>query len=661
MTHNHQLAISYAAMGIKIFPCHESGNNLKAPYIKGGFHNATNSIHQVNEWWKRWPNALVGMPCQLNNIIVIDADRHGNIDGVANLHKIFDIHGLNKDSYPCVVTPTDYGEHYIFQRPLSYERMISLGPSIDIKDNGYVIAAGSLCSNGKQYNLKGGSIEDLAKYISSNGLLPLPNSLIKSAENANHKILALSDCDPYIISALENEEKILGDTWLGKRNEQLNKSAFNLGSLCRSKNVAKEVAQNYLRRASIKNGLIIDGNESEFLITFNSGFDSGFKISRETQGYEQENGKVKINVPPLENVLNNTKNTHGSRAILRPLSEIKTEHIEWLWPSRIAVGKLTMLAGDPGLGKSQFTAYLAAKVTTGGGWANKEGTASYGSVIILSCEDDAADTIKPRILAAGADVTKVHILEAVQDHNGKTRTFSLKNDLIMLGEAIANIPDTKLIIIDPVSAYLPEIDSHKTTDVRGVLAPLQEFAQKHRIAVFVVSHLNKSGGNGKAVNAVTGSGAFVAACRATFLVSADLDNPHLRYLSQIKNNLANVDTLSFQICNRLVEGNIDAPFVSFNEGIVKFTANQLLGNKDVNEDSSASLEVEEFLREELKHGEVTAIAIKNRAQDIGISLATLRRVSKKIGVISTKCGFQGQWMWSLPYPWPFDKNFKGAQ
>jgi putative DNA primase/helicase len=118
-----------------------------------------------------------------------------------------------------------------------------------------------------------------------------------------------------------------------------------------------------------------------------------------------------------------------------------------------------MLAGEPGLGKSQLAAFLAAIVTTSGDWPNGEGSADLGSVIVLSAEDDAADTIIPRLTAAGADLSRVHIVSAVatDDHKGR-RLFNLQTDLSSLEEAIAHLGDVRLVIIDPVSSYLGKVD-----------------------------------------------------------------------------------------------------------------------------------------------------------------------------------------------------------
>src|SRR5262249_23474664 len=151
---------------------------------------------------------------------------------------------------------------------------------------------------------------------------------------------------------------------------------------------------------------------------------------------------------------------------------------------------------------------LAARVSTGAYWPD-EGCAPSGSVLVLSAEDAADDTVVPRLEASGANLDRMHILKAVVDKDGPT-TFSLQADLTRLGEILEQIGDVALIIVDPITAFLGKIDSHRTSEVRDALAPLAAFAEKFHVAVLCVSHPPKAVQT-KAINAVTGSLAFVAA------------------------------------------------------------------------------------------------------------------------------------------------------
>src|SRR5680860_22291 len=139
------------------------------------------------------------------------------------------------------------------------------------------------------------------------------------------------------------------------------------------------------------------------------------------------------------------------RITYRRASDIQAKPIRWLWPGRIARGKVSMLAGNPGLGKSQITACLAAIVSTGGTWPVDRTRCERGSVVILSAEDDPADTIRPRLEAAGADLSRVMILNCiVRRTDGSGRALSLKSDMDRLGATLAEIDDVALVVIDPI-------------------------------------------------------------------------------------------------------------------------------------------------------------------------------------------------------------------
>ncbi len=142
-------------------------------------------------------------------------------------------------------------------------------------------------------------------------------------------------------------------------------------------------------------------------------------------------------------------------------SGIDPQPIRWLWEQRFALGKLNLIAGDPGLGKSILTLDMTARITRGATWPVDGTSAPQGSVLIVSAEDDPADTIIPRLIAAGADLALVRIAEQVIDYGTEIpieRELSLDRDLELLA---AQIPDDcRLVIVDPISAYLGNTDSH---------------------------------------------------------------------------------------------------------------------------------------------------------------------------------------------------------
>jgi putative DNA primase/helicase len=215
-------------------------------------------------------------------------------------------------------------------------------------------------------------------------------------------------------------------------------------------------------------------------------------------------------------------------------NDIEPVPIEWLWEERIAKGKLTLIAGDPGLGKSQVTVDLASIVSSGGvfpcGSICKEGV-----VLFFTAEDDFADTIVPRLHACNANLEKINLFNIVKK-DGKEKGFDLGTDIELLEKALKNINDVALIVIDPITAYLGDTDSHVNAEVRALLSKLQKIAQSSKVAVVAVTHLNKTTTT-SAINKITGSTAFVAASRAAYMVIKDEEDEDRRLFLTVKNNL----------------------------------------------------------------------------------------------------------------------------
>ncbi|MDI1347248.1 MAG: AAA family ATPase [Pseudolabrys sp.] len=355
----------------------------------------------------------------------------------------------------------------------------------------------------------------------------------------------------------------------------------------------------------------------------------------------------------------------GRRATLVMVraSDVQPQKIQWLWPNRFAVGKFSLIAGNPGLGKSQLTVHMAAQVTVGGRWPNGEGQASYGSVIILSAEDDAADTLVPRLIAAGADISRVHIVEAIKEPKGTgslERQFNLADDVQSLCDAIDEIGDVKLVIIDPVTAYLgngKSVDSHKNAEVRSALAPLQARAAKLGFAAVGVSHLNKGGGS-EALMRVLGSLAFVAAARVAFLVVNNTGNERALFIP-MKNNIGvKRPGLAFRVVSKTIADGIETSTIEWDHDEVTASADEALaaaaGHEGEKETGQSSVpEAMNFLRDVLTDGAVSAKEVQHRAKEAGITKATLRRAQKALDVKARHRGEggasgRGEWIWEMP-------------
>ena len=355
-------------------------------------------------------------------------------------------------------------------------------------------------------------------------------------------------------------------------------------------------------------------------------------------------------------IVQDGSNPPGRSLIVRRASEITPEPIEWLWPSRVAIGKQTMIVGEPGLGKSQMTAFMAAAITTAGEWPCKEGRAPLGSVIILSAEDDAADTIRPRLDAAGADATRVLIISAIRSDDGKgRRSFNLQADLDLLEKEIINARDVRLVIIDPISSYMGKTDSHKNSDVRGVLEPVGEMAARLRVAVVSVTHKSKGKGN-SAINSAIGSIGFTGVARSAFMVDKDPDDQGRRLFLQIKNNIAmDPGGLAFRIGQHMLPGDIIGSAIYWDSERVSRTADEILAANEKASERPARTEAEDFLRGILADGPRPAKHIEGEAKEAGIAWRTVNRAKKTLGVVAERraasgdgLGRSGRWYWSLP-------------
>jgi hypothetical protein len=340
----------------------------------------------------------------------------------------------------------------------------------------------------------------------------------------------------------------------------------------------------------------------------------------------------------------------------RRLSDIEPKPISWLWPSRIARGKLTIIAGNPGLGKSQITASIAAIVTSGGCWPVDGERCRRGEVLFLTAEDDPADTLRPRLDAAGADVTRVHIIDGtVRGYTGEgegwSRVFSLQDDLKALSDKLAELFGVAALIIDPISAYLGDADSHKNAEVRGLLTPLGELAARHDVAIIAVSHLNKAAGSAEAMMRVSGSLAFVAAARGVYLVAPDPDDKARRLFLPMKNNIGpDIMGLAYRIEGATIQskaGTLHTSRVAWDTSAVSVTADELM-QPAATQKVSAVDEAAEWLQGVLADGPRSSSDIFGQAEAEGFSERTVKRAKKKLGIETAKAGMSGGWCWQLP-------------
>lgn len=236
------------------------------------------------------------------------------------------------------------------------------------------------------------------------------------------------------------------------------------------------------------------------------------------------------------------------------------------------------------------------------------------------------------------------------DESGNCRRgFNLQADLAELEKKIADVGDVALVEIDPISSYMGKTDSHKNADVRGVLEPIAEMAERTRVAVWTVTHFSKpnSGTATKAHHKFIGSIAFVAAARAAFVVIDDPDDKERRLFLHAKNNLAEpAQGLAFRLKQRIVGEGIPSSFVEWEPEPIPTTANEALAGDG--RSNLALTEAEYFLQALLAAGPVPSKQLDTEAQEAGVTKATLRRAKAKLGVKSYKDGMMGAWFCALP-------------
>ena len=339
-------------------------------------------------------------------------------------------------------------------------------------------------------------------------------------------------------------------------------------------------------------------------------------------------------------------NTRSGGLVTTTADQIFSEKVNWLVEDCFPLGMVGVIGGNPGLGKSQIAIKLAALATSGLGSPLKNGFSPKGSVIILANEDDAARTIRPRLEAAGAILTKVHIVQGVAKETTEVEPFQLNEDVSALRAYAEKLGDVRLIIIDPPNAYIGgKTDTYKDSDIRKLLAPLQLLAHDTGALVLLVVHLNKRS-DGGAHQRFNGTGAWVAVARVAYLVGED-EVDHTRHMLPVKNNLGN-DKYGFiyDIREKILSNGTDEIKTSYITWIDKSfrSANELLAPSKKTQTKAVD-EAKNFLEEELASGTKPVNDIKDAAKNAGISWSAIRRAKDDM-FISVKKGSEA-WEWTL--------------
>ncbi len=307
------------------------------------------------------------------------------------------------------------------------------------------------------------------------------------------------------------------------------------------------------------------------------------------------------------------------------MEDIKCENVEWLWYPFVPYGKITIIQGDPGEGKTTLVLQMIAKLTKGESIINGETKESI-NVIYQTAEDGLSDTIKPRLVAANADCSKVLVID------DKETPLTMLD--VRLEKAIAET-GARLVVLDPIQGFLgADVDMHRANEIRPVMKHIAEIAEKYRCAIILVGHMNKNS-NGKSSYRGLGSIDFQAAARSVLIVGRVKGEPEVRVVCHVKSSLA-------------PEGKSIAFRLDKKEGF------QWIGEYDVSVDDLLAAdnrgqkvrEAKEFLKEILKSGSMTQKEISEEAENHGIKNKTLWNAKSDLKVESVKIG--NQWFWMLP-------------
>lgn len=329
-----------------------------------------------------------------------------------------------------------------------------------------------------------------------------------------------------------------------------------------------------------------------------------------------------------------TSHLGGSPAntIISAASTMTIEPIEWLWEGWLAVGKLHLIAGVGGVGKTTLALSMAATITNKKRCWPDGSQATKGSVLIWSGEDFASDSILPRLMACGADLTKCYLVEGFRGEDGH-RPFNPATDIADMAMALKGIGDVRLIIIDPIVSAITG-DDHKTATVRRCLQPIVDMAKSLGIAVIGITHFTKGSEDADPLDRVIGSQAFGSLARVV-LCAAKSNDGDRRVLVRAKSNIG-PDGGGFAYTTRReeVKADIHGQYIEWGDAL-EGSPNRLL--RGVEGDSS---EIEGWLLDVLKPAPMISRAVKKLAEREGFAWRTVQRKASDMAQVSmTRSGF----------------------
>lgn len=346
------------------------------------------------------------------------------------------------------------------------------------------------------------------------------------------------------------------------------------------------------------------------------------------------------------------KSTAPSTAVVLCAADIRPESISWIWDGYLAAGKLHIIGGSPGTGKTTLALTLAAIIARGGRYP--DGSLSrMGRVLIWSGEDDPTDTIVPRLIAAGADLSRVHILSGMTT-GPETRPFDPAVDMAELVRVARDLRDVRLIIVDPVVSAVTG-DSHKNAEVRRSLQPLVTLGAETGAAILGITHFSKGSQGRDATERIVGSIAFAALARVVMVAARrqDTEQGAARVFIRAKSNIGPDDGgygYDLEQVELSAWPGVYASRVVWAESITG-SATDILTQAETpdSDEDGAMAEAMEFVGQMMEGGPVPARTIQAAAREAGVSSRTLARAKKRMGILSERVqGSATAWQWVRP-------------
>jgi hypothetical protein len=578
----------------------------------------------------------IGIECGKSGVVVVDEDAYGE------LQRFADEHGVTVPETFTVTTSK--GKHYYFaareDHPLGNQEGAFKGYKINIRaGNAYVVGPGSVHATGVVYTIENAVLP-----------VPVPDWLIAAIEDTTptSNDAKVAQPDPFQLDSPRGLAAVAEVIAGPRRNSGGDRHQALIGYACslRARSMSFDEAQRLYKAVWER------CEQPPTCTTALPWPDALAKLSDVWARYP-EGPSAEFRTGEAPGTASEDEDGPGRRLVLTSAAFIKPRRVKWLWDGRLALGTLALLAGKEGLGKSTLAYWGVAQITLG--IMPGEYFGEPRAVLICATEDSWAHTIVPRLIAAGADLTKVYrveVLNAADIHVG----LSLPKDLHKVERSAAEV-GAALLLLDPLTSRLDEaLDTHKDSDVRRALEPLVTMADKTGMAVLGLIHHNKSGSTDP-LQLVMASKAFTAVSRSVHTVIADPDDETdtRRLFGTPKNNLGRSDlpTLGFTV---------DSHPVHTDEGI-NWTGKLVWGEDNLGsigdamrraaeqgEDKSATSEAADWLTDYLtmKGGTAASADVKSEGQKAGHSYPILRRARERLHLEVESAGFPRRTTWSIP-------------